>query len=720
MRLKTRHRSVWSHSTALLLGMMATSPAWASGQDQGADTTTDIVVTAQRRAESLTEVPATVSIVTSEKLARAGLTNSLELSQVTPGVSIDPRGAFAQPTIRGIGTFVTSVGSASNVGIYQDGIYQFAQRANVFYFDEIDSVQILKGAQGTLYGRNATGGAILIQTRRPTFDANGEMSVSYGRFNETVAVGYLNAPLSSKLAVNLTGSYRYADGYNYDLVQKVTSKRQDDYMVRGRMLWKPADGAELLLTVDHMDLRNPGALGVNIRDGNTQARFNNPNIVIATEPRTIALSFVPVQTTKSTGVTLEGNLETGLGKITSLTGWRSVVGFTDTDSDATPAALSRVTWHETNDTFSQELLLASEGHNAFSYLVGAAFNSEIGKYDPYGTQGVVRAVTRIHNTAYSGFVDLTYGIADKLFLTGGVRYTSERTGYTGAPGFNLPLTVNTSARWGQWTPRATIRYTVADNANIYASYNKGFKSGGYNSSSLSPVSYDPETVDAFEIGLKSRPMRGVSVDISLYDYEYKNIQFNASVASTGASNSTIRIYNAASARIRGADLSVIAQLSRAFRIDVGLAYTDGRYVDFRNALLTTPIFACGTGPSPCGNTQYVGDATGRRTVRTPEFTGSLGVSYTREIGVGTIDVSGNLFYSSGYFGDPAERLKQNGYAVLNANIGWTAPGGKFRVSAYGRNLTNALYSLQLIDAPLYDTQRFAPPVTYGLAFNVKF
>ncbi|MDB5447539.1 MAG: tonB dependent receptor family protein [Phenylobacterium sp.] len=700
----------------------------ALAQDAGGAQLEEVVVTAQRRSEVLTNVPASITAVSSERLRQANIQSSLDLTKVTPGVSLDPRGGFAQPTIRGVGTTITSIGNAANVAVYLDGIYQVSQRANFFDVGALEQLQVLKGPQGTLYGRNATGGAILITTKNPTRDPSADFYASYGRFNDRRFTAYVNGPLGDTVAANLSLVYHKDDGNLTFANSGHKAKNYDDLILRAKVRWQPSDTFDYTLSGDYGSFDDPGTTASTIYNNNHISRRNNPTLNF-TDPSKSYISFDGTQWTKTQGVTGRGDLHLKNVDITSYSGYRSVWGQSIFDTDAGPPPLSKLDWHQQEDNYSQEFQATSTHSGPLQYLAGVIYIREIATYDPYLSNNVLTALTRTVTQSYSAYAELTYNVTDKLTVVGGARYTKEEIDYKGRRAYGGPLVVDRNTKYETVTPRLSVRYEIVPHTNVYATYNKGFKSGGNNTSALNNAPpFNPEKITSYEVGVKSRPTSRLSLEAAAFFYDYKDIQITASVPSTsplpGGFTGNL-IYNAAAAKIRGLDLSGEFAATADLRLTAGLSWIPtAKYTSFPSALITTPETSptvCGAGVTPpCGNRQFVADVSGKRMIRTPKLTTSVGFNYGHDISLGRVELNGNVYYSSGFWAEPSNRLGQGAYTVLDGTLSFAPAGSHYKFSVWGRNLTNEKYAYSFIDSALYDTVRWALPRTYGVAISAHF
>lgn len=728
-----------SHTTALTLLsatslMVLASPAWAQTppdaaasapqESEAAEQDDAIVVTAQRRAEMLTEVPASIQVVTADRLAQANISNAIDITRLTPGVSLDPRGHLGQPTVRGVGTQVSLAGAAANVSMYIDGIYQVSQAGNLLSIDGIEQIQILKGPQGTLYGRNSTGGAILVTTKEPKFDVAGSLSVGVGNFGERRASGFFTGPITDTLAVALTASYQEDNGFTKDLITGRVVKDYNDSVLRAKILWRPSDAFELRVIADR--LTSEPVYAQSLFNGNSSQKRNIPTAIIPQKRGDYAATVGPDADSTSRGITLTSVYHLPNLDISFYTGYRQIYGNYNYDTDNGPLPVSKTQWTQNEKQRSAELNFASTNDGPFQYVFGAAAIKESGRYDPYLTNGVLQTIGQTTATSLSAFVDLSYQITERFKLSAGVRYDDEKIRFQ-AQRFTAPAGITDDTRRDDaWTPRVIARYEFDDHTNIYASYNRGFKTGGYNTTAASLTlapSYGPEKIDGYEVGIKSQPLTHLWLELAAYHYDYSGIQVSAyqPVGSTGGTGSGTFVYNAAAARINGLDFSAQWRASSALSMNLGIAYNHARYSDFPNAVTTVPITACGAGVTPpCGNTQVRRDVRGNALYRAPDWTISGGGSYNVLIPGGRLTITGNGYYSSGFFGDPGNRLKQPAYFVLDGSIAFSPNDGPFKISVFGRNLTNSTYRYLFIDSALGDAQRYAPPRTYGVAASYKF
>jgi iron complex outermembrane receptor protein len=274
----------------------------AAAQDEDSDENY-IVVTAQRREERLTDVPLSITTLGGEELAKSGITSTLNLGQVTPALNFATQGVFSQPTIRGIGSTGQGIGDNPNVATYVDGVYQPAQYGGVLDLNNIERIEVLKGPQGTLFGRNATGGAIQIITRDPEKEFGGNITVKYARFNERVANVYVTGG-SGNFAMDVAGYYLKDDGYIRDIARDDMVGSRENKTVRSKMKLDVSDSVNFTVIGTFSDREDNTVISGYNLDGNSATGVANPGQPLAVRPNTTSQSFLPVNSVRQRGWTL--------------------------------------------------------------------------------------------------------------------------------------------------------------------------------------------------------------------------------------------------------------------------------------------------------------------------------------------------------------------------------------------------------------------------------
>ena len=550
-----------------------------------------IVVTAQRREEAEVDVPISITTLGAEQLEAANVTELSDITTVTPGLRFDRQSQFVQPTIRGIGTSILTAGGGSNVGIYVDGFYSPNPAEADFELMNVESVQVLKGPQGTLFGRNTTGGAILIDTADPSFAPAVAGRVSYGSFNAFRAQAYATTGLTDTIAVDIEGLYSSGDAFQRNLATGKRDRSYENWQVRAGLL------AELgpvtaTLRYQHAETDDPRSLLYNIyidpELGLGTSEFY-PEAVYTTDPdfyapgpdRSILTSTLDV-----VQLALEADL--GFADLRSYTQYRDQDVDSSLDLDKTAITIFQFGLPVFNRTFTQEILLTSKPGPALQYTAGLFYLFNSDRYETYLDSPVSAGGDRVRlggsdapTRSYAAFVDATYEISDSLFLTGGIRYAHDTiTDAYYNLGTDQVFVPDQSS--DSITPRIVLRYKPGPDSSIYASYSRGYKAaivdvGGscQNPPAFACNQIEPESVNAFEMGYK---LDGdFSFEAAAFYYDYTNLQ--VSLFTDGRAE----IVNAAEAEIYGVEGAIGLNLGGGFSLNAGATYVHGRYTDFPGA-----------------------------------------------------------------------------------------------------------------------------------------
>jgi iron complex outermembrane receptor protein len=687
--------------------------------DQAAAAVGDIVVTAQRRSQQLIDVPLSVNVLSGQQLAAAGVTSTAGLQDVTPGLTFTALGGAAQALLRGVTTTNNGVGNPASVALYIDGVYISSQDTFNFDFVDVEQVQVLKGPQGTLYGRDATGGAILVTTSKPSFQLTARGSYSYGNFDTSRGDAYVSGPITEHLAVSVAGQFSNSDGYTTNITtnDKKVGKTSR-YEFRGKVLFEPVDTMTFTLGGGHVSSHDNTGFLNSVFNGNSQSFRTHPGVVISNKPWEVNLTFRPIHEFDASDVTFNGDMDLGKARLNLVTGYRTVSGHTTADTDIGPfpdTSYSR-TWGE--KSFDQEINLSSNDSGAgLSWIVGAQYSRENARNDPivFNTGPIFR--NRTITNYYSGYLDLTYNLGEHWVVNAGIRYSDERKKFTGNSGAIPAAFVASSLNSDAWTPRASIRYSPSDTISIYASYNRGFKSGGYNNSTSNSIvggvvtPFYPETNDSYEVGVKAALSRKVSFDVATFYSDYRNVQVSSVVTIGNVTTSLVN--NAAAVEIYGIEGQFRAELLDGLTVRIGAAYTHGRYTDFPRALINIPI-------AGGGNASASANAKGYRLKRNPDFTSSAALEYKHETEFGEIFGSLNHYHSSGFYEEFDNRLHQKPYDTVNGRLGVGLRENAIRLSVYANNLTNNVHAALLLGAAAGDRINYAPPRTYGIKAEFRY
>jgi iron complex outermembrane receptor protein len=739
-------------SVFALTAMLGVAPGVVQAQTADAQSSvTEVIVTAQRRDERARDVPISITSVSATQLEAANVVMLSDIPRLAPALRFDSLGSFVQPTIRGVGTAVTTSGGGPNVGIYVDGFYIANPESTAFDLTKIRGIQVLKGPQGTLFGRNTTGGAILVTTADPSTTTGGEFKASYGRFNAQTYQGYVTVGLSDKVAFDVEGQLRKGDGYFTNVIdddKKVGA--YENWSIRTGLKFEVSDNASVLLRYGHSETDDPtllltnayvdrhgssgmlsrvptGAYGTNSTANRQLVYFYAPPSTYQTQPGKVA--FDPAAPVGFTNVsdTYQGTVKADLGfaDLTSYTQYRKESAVNLEDLDSTALNLFNIYIGIENRTVTQEFLLTSKPgtklqwtgglyyfKNRDTYIVNAAFGPP-----PYIGFGGSSTTTY----SYAAYGDLTYEITPQLFLTAGARYGHDevKDAYFKQQ-FTQVVVPAADYPTNKLTPRVVLRYKPTTMSSLYASYSRGYKAGILNVGGQSTDRVKPEDIDALEAGYKYDGSR-LSFDLASYYYFYKNLQVSSFQA--GAADIT----NAAKARIYGLEGSARYRLSDSFDLSLGAAYTHARYRSFPAAAYysycdttgAVAALACGA-IGPGSITQTSNDSSGYQMPRAPDFTGNLGVNYHTPLADGRLTVSGNLYYTSKFYFDSSKQFSQDAYEVLSLRAQWVDPSKRYTLAVFGDNLTDKRYRTQVLSNTLGVGAVWNSPMTWGASFGAKF
>lgn len=723
------------HGTAAVCvaALIVSAPAHAQRAEGGASSDSDIVVTAQRREEKAKDVPITLTTITAESLGNGDVQQLSDIAKLTPALRFDNFGGFAQPTIRGVGTAVSASGAGSNVGIYVDGFYAPNPLSNDFQLLNVASVTVLKGPQGTLFGRNSTGGAIQVTTTDPSAKTSGVAEASYGRFNSQKYQAYVTTGLGENVAFDIAGLYRKGDGFVRNIVTGSTKDAAyDAWAIRTGLKVNLSDGASLLLRYSHADTKDPTSVvfssylqnGVPQSAGFPIGLALNIPVATATNQREVSQTSRAYFDSKVDAYQLTGEFDLGIGTLRSYTQYRKENSTSFLDLDGSSLPIFDVDFNVTDEIFTQELILTSNGEGPLKWTVGAFYfsdNNRFTRLNGYvaGGPGVLISRSQTDTRSFAAFADATYEVSPSFFVTGGLRYSNDKVrngGFEAGP-LAAPLPIAfypiPDISSDRLTPRVVLRYKPSDASSIYASFTSGHKAAIENPNGFTTVPVDAEKINAYEVGYKYAA-RGLSFDLSAYYYDYTNLQ----VASYNGTQSLIT--NAADSRVYGIEGQLAYQVSDAFQFNVGAAYTDAKY----NGFLTSPRFdqcliaACGQafGLFLTSTT----DASGFRMGRSPEFTGNVGARYSVDLGGGKFALSGNLSYTSKVYFDSSQQYSTNGYELLSMRAEWTDASDHYTIAVYGDNLTDSKYYAQVLPGQFAVQSVWGSPTTWGVSVRAKF
>lgn len=703
----------------------------AAPADQGSDQASieDIVVTASRREENVQRAALSIQALTSETLTRANVSRPEDLASISPGVQIGSAGPYAQAYVRGVGNYATNSFAESPIAFNLDGVYISRAWGTRGMFYDLDRVEVLKGPQGTLYGRNASGGAINVITAKPKLGVvTGFIEGQAGNYNLWQGTAAINLPLGDTVAVRASGQIIDRDGY--------LSDGYDDDKTRAarlQMLWEPSSDFSLLLNANYQHIGGRGVGGILTRPASSQkflGATDNPLVeqIFRAEPVLGPLNIVPQKDgyinvdVYAIGAELNWNL--GFATLTVLPAYREgkLRGLQYTPGFS-------VFNNEHNRQTSVEVRLANGGDRLKWVLGGYFFDERIENLDGNPTtivnQGVNAQVSRSLDTrtrSYAAFGQATYSVTDALRLTAGLRYTYERKtdrellqnyalpadflnptacgSSTFDPSLGFPLVCRADIpiappplTYNSWTWKAGLEYDIGPQSMGYFNASTGFKSGNFYTAPP-PNTYRPEKLTAFEAGIKNRFLDNrLQVNLELFYWKYKDHQESYVGPTSIPGVFTFVTVNAGRAKSYGADLDIFFRASPNDDLSLKVQYNKSNYDVFAFQNLTAvfgpPVTGCGVGPVVAG--EQTVDCSGKSLIRAPEWSGTASYSHTFQLGShGSLQASADVqFASSSYLSiDFLEAGRQEAYAIGNFDLTYRTEDKRWTVSAYVHNIWN--------------------------------
>ena len=743
-----------STAIALALGGLAGSylATAQAAETQPADTDTDaaveattstptlakVTVTAQKREETVQEVPSSISVLGGDKVRDASLQSANEITRFIPNASAGTTEGHGRPRwwIRGLGSGDQNANTVSPVGIYVDDVYIANISASGFPLFDQERVEVLRGPQGTLWGKNTTAGAINFISRKPTFDRSGYFKVGLGDYADRVVEGAISdALVDDRLAARLSLRHQGRDGYNENLNDNDDQGALEDDAVRLQFLARINDDLEANLNLHARHYHDTGGystVSYGLRpDGTNQFGY-------AIDPKKGKVNYNAKYDADIDQAGANLNLTWQLGdlSLTSITAFEHFQREGVTDSDNTPLDLQRSYSDVDSKQWSQELRLASPREDRLNWVIGFHYfdedlNSESAAAaltNPYIPRAYNNSKYNQGTESYALFGSTTYRFTDDLSLTAGLRWTREtkdidlrrlqnqgQAGFAGGDWWQVgnvttPLLVNAvqdeSNTWSDWTYDLTPEYRLSDKARVYFRYAYGFRSGGYNTSAVNQATVatvDPEYLTSYELGLKSEWFDGrLNANAALFYYDYEDIQLNIV---TAVNNQTVsRLANGAQGEAYGAEFELEAIPLDNLHLNFALGLLHTEFTDYTS-----------------GNDDF----SGNKFVRAPNVSAVIGADYRIPLNVGGAIIlatdwntrSRQYFFSN----DQGQNMRSGGYTLGNASVTYELPGETTRVTAYVNNLTDKEYRNHTLPGGFQTAAvMFGDPRTVGVSLTTDF
>jgi iron complex outermembrane receptor protein len=747
----------------VLAGVASAAMIAAAGQAMAQEATAldEIVVTAQKRSENLQDVPVSVTAFTADQLKDQRVGDVLALSGLSPGLQIKTDDNAANPRIfiRGIGVNDFNPSTASAVGVYLDGVYVASPLAQMAGFYDLQQVEVLRGPQGTLYGRNTTGGAINVTTRKPSNTPSADLAVDYGRFNSLNVQGGFGGPLGGDtLSFRISGLYDKSDGYTLNRLTGNKGNDADRKAVRGALRFTPdskltvdvsanyskSSGGSILAYNRSLIAQTPEAASTTPLPDPTLGFFCKPAYYTSGQC-TNAAGYANTSTNKYQGdyrfegkdiVKLFGattSISYDFGGVTlySVTGYQRAKRDDLEETDANPISIFGAHYIAEQDTTSQEFRLQSNGVTALRWVAGVyAAKDSLDNDSHYDVLDVMRAPTPenptgmdpehsvgvfgwpLHQktTSYAAFGQADYDLNDRLTLTAGLRWSQDKKTFHYVSDVDYGLltlfTYDDSKTFSSVSGRLGLRYKLSEDANVYATYNRGTKSGGFFSGqTVDPADIGPyrdETVNAYEVGAKSEFLdRRLRVNVSAFYYDYKDLQVYTVIQ---RNELPVQLFtNASAARVYGGEAEIEARPMTGLSLTLGASLLSAEYKDFISL-----------GDDYSGNTLP----------SAPKVSLNGAARYEHPLPTGDLVTQVDFTYRSKVYYDTAntERLSDKARTFVNGQVGWRLDDGRYELGVWGKNLFDVtnISDITQVAAFGFDVFSMGPPRTYGVYFRAKY
>ncbi len=718
----------------------------------------EVVVTSQKRAESLQDVPVAIQALSGETLEAAGISDTFDLQIVTPGLVVNNTGPAPQLFIRGIGNRLALAGLDPSVALYVDDQYIGVAQAAQFEFADVERIEVLKGPQGTLYGRNASAGAIRIVSQEVDDELSGKVSSTLANYGAWKVSGTVSVPVSDTFGVRLSGLVSKRDGFadNISTEPGVLDELDDGdyYALRAKARWDITDAVTAKLT-----------LGTSEQDDTN----GYDNVVLGPPQYSLGLALGGQTGTKADEVASDTSDTTKAQSASAAlrfdvagdyVDFASITTYWDYELNAKPGldsvnleldgtsahALGFVGFPQDADSFSQEFqFVSSLGENLnwiaglFYYEQSQSWEGLVDRSDASAAVGgpafLSQGAQVADTTAYAAFGQLTYHLNDDWSVTVGGRYNYEEKEVEVSQSNYFPVTTAPSYEddidWTEFTPKLTLEYAF-DAGMVYATYSRGFKSGGYNytASLINPLTgepeppVDPEILDMYELGWKTELLDGrLRLNGSLYYYDYQDLQVTANVTSDSGAQANIT-RNAADAEILGLDMDFTLLLGERTTLTGAMNIMDSEYKDYNASAQVFNGVLDGTNQPGMRAVGY--DASGESLLRAPDESAYLTWTYEVPVPSGRAPLSITYAYTGSYFFDFAvvpetSALEQDSYSLVNARWAYYTEDEKWSVALWGKNLLDEDNYFDDINAnPAGIRGSHGTPRTYGIDVSYEF
>jgi len=681
----------------------------------------EVIVTAEKREERLLDVPISITALGEQRFSEVGATNFLDLASIIPNFQLDETASGTTAryiTIRGIGAFPRNVSVDDGLGFYLDGVSLGKNGAYNLDLEGVEQVEILRGPQGTLWGRNVIGGVVNYITKKPDATLAGSADIKYADYNQSQrAGGSVNIPLTGSVFMRVSGAEYSARGFIRNAFNGLIVDGHHGKEGRLQLRALPSDQLTVDISLDALNEHN-GLPGEQIVAG----RFGQ----FATPPYVVNVDFPVFERRTLLGASATIDYKFGGGfALTSISAWRRQRLFEQEDGDSTPLGIFNTPEYRVNeDEFSQELRLASPTGRPFDYVAGLYYLHR--KTDgvtsfyypgaapfPVINHGPDYTFAHLPGAAYAAFGQANFHVTDRVTLTVGARYNVERKYWWYVergtsdfcclfPASFYPFTGSHSDNVPTWT--GSVAYKLNGDNNLYATVSRGFKAGGFNADSginpLLPSVFKPEFVTSYEMGVKSSVYHGkVQFDFDVFTLRYRDLQTAVLVPPDFQFAAAV---NAGHVTASGAELDFALRPFERLQLTGGGSYTNGYYAQFD------------AGPF------LGGDVSGNKLPELPRWSGNLTSDYTVPLPYGhlsfIVNATTRAFMFTTYHNDHTVPSR----TLLGARVGYSSPDNRWSLFLFGDNLTDKLYKTANSYFLGGNFTTYGPPRAIGVEGRVSF
>lgn len=711
----------------------------------------EVIVTAQKRAQNIQDVPISVSAVSGVKIEEAGISDFDDLSRFVPNLNIST-GNNTQIRMRGLGSGLNA-GFEQSVGMYIDGVYHGRDRTYRGSLLDLDRVEVLRGPQGILFGKNTIAGAINIATAKPSQELEASIGLTYGSYGERKLRGIISGPLSDTLSARLAISDESEDGYIDNSLPAADGAENDNQTIRLSFLWQPNDDLQATLKIEQGDFERRGTT-YQVTDTGLVGAATFASFAPGFESRFDEDTHIDntlgdqVLTTDSENVTLAIEYQLGDFTLVSTSAYIGFDGDDGTDVDFSPLPLLFVDQQQEFQQISQELRLSSPGGELVDYIAGVYYQNSDFTYKnltllnlaPLGS-GAAAAFKDFDQDSetYAAFVEATWNISDSFTLTGGVRYSRESKqvdseltalnidatpadaasiGLLGAVG-NFAHVQSEKRSETNLTPLLKATYYFNNDVMAYVTASTGYKSGGFNAEvanpATQPLEFDEETSKAIELGLKTTLLDGSAhFNVSVFRTQFDDLQVS------GFDGFAFVVGNAAKATSQGIELDGMWRLSERLTLGGSYSYLDAEYDSYESAPCTVSQKQVASGA--CQQ-----DLGGKSLHYAPDNSANLNISYELPMGPDySLGFSADVNYSDDFFlqNDLDPDDAQESFTKVNARVALKNLAQNWELAVVAKNLTDKRTANNGLDIPILQAgthvRNTLPPRTVAVQLNASF